>query len=82
MDNETNGYNHTCPCCGYKVETDWKTYERTEGDEDFILITRDHIQYNFLTDRAKHDGFGSYHKVVLLGCPKCNCVSFQFNSII
>lgn len=75
----TNGYEHQCPCCGYTVKIDWEAYEYINGDEDFIRIDSGLNKSRFETNKSKNDYFGSYYEIVLLGCPKCKCVSFQFD---
>lgn len=75
-----NGYEHKCPCCSYEVEVNWKRngYSYIKGDEDFIKIVNPFDKMGtFETDREKEYSFEN-EKVVLLGCPKCSCVSYKF----
>lgn len=80
-----NGINHKCPCCGYEVEYDWckpQGKEMIKGDESFIrIINNCGKTTNFKTDKPKHVDYGSpdTEGVILIGCPKCNSVSFQFD---
>lgn len=76
-----NGIDHKCPCCGYEVEWDWDT-GFIKGDESFIKIKntyRDTICFD--TDKPRHVDWGkpATEMVLLLGCPKCGTVSFQFD---
>ena len=79
--------NHKCPCCGYTTEFDcWRKNEKGEfetvtiqGDESFIIIKScEPDTYAFRTDTERKADWGSpvYEKILLLGCPKCGCVSF------
>ena len=76
-----NGIEHKCPCCGYEVEWDWDT-GFVKGDESFIKILSPHEYLNeFHTDKPRLTDWGptTVERVTLLGCPKCNGVSFKFN---
>lgn len=82
-----NGINHKCPCCGYEAEWDWENCSASDkerfikGNESFIKIENDVGKTTtFKTDKPKQIDWGepAYKKVILLGCPKCGCVSFQF----
>ena len=77
-----NTINHKCPCCGYTTEYDWinngEQFETVviQGNEPFVVIESD--AYSFKTDveRKVSWGLSDYEKAILLGCPKCGCVSF------
>ena len=50
-----------------------------QGDESFIIIKScEPDTYAFRTDTERKADWGSpvYEKILLLGCPKCGCVSF------
>ena len=77
-----NTINHKCPCCGYATEYDWINNEGQfetvviQGNEPFVIIKSD--DYSFKTDveRKVSWGLSTYENAILLGCPKCGCVSF------
>lgn len=78
-----NSIDHKCPCCGYEVEYGWdgKTLNTTftKGDESFLKIESGHRGDAFETDKTRDVDYGptAYEKVILLGCPKCGCVSYK-----
>lgn len=60
-----------CPACKYEFKegidenNDWRILK---GDDEFI-----HIEGHFtIDDRGNRDTVGLY------GCPKCNCVQFEY----
>lgn len=79
-----NGHEHKCPCCGYEVEVDWNGngYDYIKGDEDFIKIINQVDRMGVFETDKKDDYYESYYcrtkEVILLGCPKCSCVSYKF----
>lgn len=84
MDSQ-NYIKHKCPCCGYEVEFNYDREPGTsvfkKGDESFIKIQNGAWKYGvFETDKPREVDYGepAYEKIVLLGCPKCGCVSYQF----
>ena len=85
MSGSENGINHKCPCCGYEVEYDWckpNGEELVKGDESFIRILNSYGDTtDFETDKPRYVSWGlpDTEKVMLLGCPKCHTVSFQFD---
>ena len=59
---------YKCPCCGYtttKYNNDW---EISDEDEKFIRI-KSVLSNGYVNDNGD--------KVILMGCPKCQAVSFQ-----
>lgn len=81
MEDSKNGINHKCPCCGYEVEYDWRDGNYIKGDESFIRIDNPvNRRYSFETDRPNYNCYGTtYEEVILLGCPKCHSISFEFD---
>ena len=74
-----NGIEHKCPCCEYEVEYDWNN-GFIKGDESFIQIENSIRETSaFNTDKPRKVDYGpsNTEKVILLGCPKCGCVSFK-----
>lgn len=69
-----------CPCCGYEVECDKEIIGAyVKGDEPFILIdSGNEFVHSFMTDKPI-EGYVHKERVLLLGCPKCKAVSFQFS---
>lgn len=88
MSNINNHINHICPCCKYQTEWCWdeNKFLNVKGDEPFIIIinTLDDT-HKFKTDKQKPVHTVGWMpiteagKVVLLGCPKCGCVSYKFD---
>lgn len=74
-----NMIEHKCPCCGYEVECDKKIYGLyVKGDEPFISIdSGNEFTNSFMTDKPS-EGLVHKKRVVLLGCPKCKSVSYQW----
>ena len=74
-----NAIEHKCPCCGYEVECNKEIFgEYVKGDEAFIWIdSGNEFVKSFTTDKPVR-GWSHMERVILLGCPKCKSVSFQF----
>ena len=74
-----NYIRHKCPVCGYETDIDYisNDIERTKGDEDFVVIKGFHDS-RFPTDVKVVDyGYREDKTVTLLGCPKCNVVTYK-----
>lgn len=72
-----NYIKHKCPACGYETDYDYQsTFERTKGDEDFIRI-EGFYNSQFPTDVKETDyEYREKRTVTLVGCPKCNLISY------